>query len=85
MKIFITGSTGFVGQNLVEYYTNRGHEVYQFHRDQYLQECLERFEPDAIINSAAEIYDYEHMFEPNILMVQTILELVFKKQKCHPF
>ena len=76
MKIFITGSTGFVGQNLVEYYTNRGHEVYQFHRDQYLQECLERFEPDAIINSAAEIYDYEHMFEPNILMVQTILEYV---------
>jgi nucleoside-diphosphate-sugar epimerase len=74
MKIFITGSTGFVGQNLVDYYTQRGHEVYAFRRDEYLNECLHKFKPDAIINSAAEIYDYQNMFEPNILMVQTILE-----------
>lgn len=76
MKIFITGSTGFVGHNLTQYYTARGHEVYAFRRDQSLRDCLEQFRPDAIINSAAEIYDYEHMFEPNILMVQTILEYV---------
>lgn len=76
MKIFITGSTGFVGQNLVKYYTDRGHEVYAFKRDQALRDCLERFRPDAIINSAAEIYDPEHMFVPNIVMVQTILEYV---------
>ena len=74
MKIFITGATGFVGQNLVEYYTQRGHEVYAFKRNEHLYECLHQFKPDAIINSAAEIYDYEFMFEPNILMVQTILE-----------
>jgi nucleoside-diphosphate-sugar epimerase len=76
MKIFITGATGFVGQNLVEYYSKRGHEVYAFRRDEQLRECLRQFQPDAIINSAAEIYDPEHMFEPNIVMVQTILEYV---------
>jgi len=74
MKIFITGATGFVGLNLVGYYTQRGHEVYAFRRDEHLHECLHKFQPDAIINSAAEIYDPEHMFEPNIVMVQTILE-----------
>jgi nucleoside-diphosphate-sugar epimerase len=76
MKIFITGSTGFVGHNLTQYYTARGHEVYAYRRAESLRDCLEQFKPDAIINSAAEIYDYEHMFEPNILMVQTILEYV---------
>jgi nucleoside-diphosphate-sugar epimerase len=76
MKIFITGATGFVGRNLVDYYSRRGHEVYAFRRDEDLSEKLRYFTPDAIINSAAEIYDYEYMFEPNILMVQTILEYV---------
>jgi len=76
MKIFITGATGFVGQNLVQYYSARGHEVYAFRRDEVLRECLENFKPDAIINSAAEIYDPEHMFVPNIVMVQSILEYV---------
>ena len=76
MKIFITGSTGFVGKNLVEYYTKRGHEVYAYRREEYLHECLHKFAPDAIVNSAAEIYDPEKMFDPNILMVQTILEYV---------
>lgn len=83
MKIFITGSTGFVGHNLIQYYTARGHEVYAFRRAESLRDCLAQFEPDAIINSAAEIYDYKHMFEPNILMVQTILEYVKQcKQPC---
>lgn len=76
MKIFITGATGFVGQNLIDYYTKRGHEVFGFRRDQYLHDCLQKFKPDIVINSAAEIYEPEQMFEPNILMVQTILEYV---------
>lgn len=76
MKIFITGATGFVGQNLVEYYTKRGHEVYAYRRNEILRDCLEQFKPDAVINSAAEIYDPEYMFEPNIVMVQTVLEYV---------
>jgi len=76
MKIFITGATGFIGQNLVDYYTRREHEVYSFRRDEVLTKCLDNFAPDAIINAAAEIYDPEHMFEPNIAMVQTILDYV---------
>jgi len=76
MKIFITGSTGFVGQNLVDYYRKRGHDVYEFRRGQPLRESLLLTQPDIIINSAAEIYDYGCMFEPNVLMVQTILEYV---------
>lgn len=76
MKIFITGSTGFVGQNLVDYYESKGHKVYAYRRDEVLTECLDDFEPDAIINCAAEIYDYQYMFEPNIVMVQRILEYV---------
>jgi nucleoside-diphosphate-sugar epimerase len=83
MKIFITGASGFVGKNLVDYYTKRGHEVYAFHRSEILTKALDNFAPDAIINSAAEIYDHEHMFEPNIVMVQTILEYVQRcKQSC---
>lgn len=83
MKIFITGATGFVGRNLVDYYAQRGHEVYAFRRDEALRECLENFKPDAIINSAAEIYDPEHMFVPNIVMVQSILEYVHNcEQHC---
>ena len=83
MKVFITGATGFVGQNLVDYYTEREHEVYAYRRGEPLRECLDNFAPDAIINSAAEIYDYQYMFEPNILMVQTILEYVREcEQSC---
>lgn len=76
MKIFITGATGFIGQNLVDYYTRRGHEIYAYRREESLRECLDNFVPDAIINSAAEIYDPAHMFVPNIVMVQTVLEYV---------
>ena len=76
MKIFITGSTGFIGLNLVEYYTSRGHEVYAFRRDEALRDCLVQFKPDIIINSAAEIYDADLMFSPNIVFVQIILEYV---------
>lgn len=76
MKIFITGSTGFVGKNLFTYYASKGHEVYQHKRGEPLRETLDNFKPDAVINSAAEIYDADNMFEPNIMMVQTILEYV---------
>ena len=76
MKIFITGATGFIGLNLVDYYTKRGHEVFGFCRGQTLIDELIKFEPDAIINSAAEIYDPLEMIAPNIVFVYTILEYV---------
>jgi nucleoside-diphosphate-sugar epimerase len=76
MKILITGSTGFVGSNLVDYYTARGHDVRGYLRTENLADVLKEFAPDAIINSAAEIYDPELMFFPNIVITQTCLEYV---------
>lgn len=74
MKIFITGSTGFVGMNLVEFY--KDHEIFCFSRENNLQESLEHFQPDVIINSAADIYNADLMWEPNVLFVHTCLEFV---------
>lgn len=78
MKIYITGATGFVGQNLVDYYTQRGCIVLEHRRGDNLEQELKSFAPDVIINSAAEIYNFEQMFEPNILMVQTILNYAYQ-------
>lgn len=75
MKIFITGSTGFVGTNLIMYYKNQ-HELWQHVREENLTQCLEFFQPDIIINCAADIYNAEAMFVPNVLWVQECLEYV---------
>lgn len=76
MKIYITGATGFIGSNLVDYYTQRGHEIGVYQRGQSLIDSLLAFAPDAIVNCAAEIYDPDKMFDPNILMVQSCLDYV---------
>lgn len=75
-KIFITGATGFIGQNLVHYYQAQGHDVQVFQRDQSLIRELISFAPDIIINAAAEIYNADQMITPNIVFVYTILEYV---------
>ena len=74
MKIFITGSTGFVGRNLIEYY--KDHEVFEHKRYMDLGAKLEYFKPDLIINCAAEIYDPAEMWIPNVLWTQECLEFV---------
>lgn len=78
MNLFITGTSGFVGKNLVSFY--KQHNVYQYTRGQNLVESLEKFQPDVIINSAAEIYDSEKMYSSNIQIVYDCLEYV-KKHK----
>jgi len=77
-KVFITGSTGFVGQNLVKFYQEQGHVVHCYHRDENLLDTLTEFVPDIIINAAAEIYDANNMFVPNIFYVYTMLQYVGK-------
>lgn len=77
MKIFITGSTGFIGVNLVIYY-KEDHDIWQHTREEDITKCLEFFKPDLIINCAADIYNAEAMWTPNVLWVQECLEYVKK-------
>ena len=72
MKILITGSTGFVGKNLLEFY--RDQQCYAFTRSENLYVTLRKFRPDVIINSAAEIYDPHKMWEPNVEMAKICLD-----------
>lgn len=74
MKIFITGSSGFVGQNLVEFYKDR--EVFEHKRYMDVGAKLDYFKPDVIINCAAEIYKASDMFIPNVLWTHECLEHV---------
>lgn len=79
MKIFITGSTGFVGQNLVKFY--KDHEVFEHKRYMDLPAKLDYFKPDLIINCAADIYNAEAMFIPNVVWTQNCLEYVKENPK----
>ena len=76
MKFFITGTSGFVGKNLLSFY--KEHDIHSYTRGQNLVEELEKFQPDVIINSAAEIYDSEKMYASNIQIVYDCLEHVKK-------
>lgn len=73
MKIFVVGSTGFIGKNLVEFYSSKGHEVFEYKRHMELLDRLNFFRPDLIINCAAEIYKKEQMFATNVELVHTCL------------
>lgn len=74
MKIFITGSTGFVGQNLMSYY--KDHEIFDHKRYLNVSAKLDYFRPDLIINCAAEIYEAKDMWKPNVLWTHECLEYV---------
>jgi len=74
MKIFITGATGFIGLNLVEYY--KGQEIFEHKRYMDLPAKLDYFKPDLIINCAADIYAPDQMWEPNVVWVHDCLEYV---------
>jgi len=79
LKILITGSNGFIGKNLVEFYSNK-HEILTHTRKDNIKESLEK-NPDVIINCAADIYGDSTMFESNVLLVNNILNYV-KQNVC---
>lgn len=74
MRIFIIGSTGFIGQNLAEFY--KDHNVIKCIRTMDLTVQLEISKPDIIINCAAEIYDKDQMWEANVELVHNSLEYI---------
>jgi len=74
MKIYVIGSTGFIGKNLVQFY--RDQTVFEHKRDMDLIINLDLFNPDVIINCAAEIYKLDLMYDVNVVLVKTCLDWV---------
>lgn len=74
MKIFLTGTQGFIGRNLLELY--HGHEIFEHRRYMDIGAKLDYFKPDLIIHCAAEIYKPDLMWKSNMVMVYDILDYV---------
>jgi nucleoside-diphosphate-sugar epimerase len=74
MKIFLTGTQGFIGRNLLEFY--HGHEIFEHRRYMDIGAKLDYFKPDLIIHCAAEIYKPDEMWKSNMVMIYDILDYV---------
>lgn len=70
MKIFLTGSTGFLGKSIVEYLPM--YDYFRYQRGDDVHKALDTFNPDVIIHSAAEIYDETKMVNSNIKLTDEI-------------
>jgi nucleoside-diphosphate-sugar epimerase len=71
MKVFLTGSSGFVGGNIFK----RCHkdDLYLYERDEGINGLL-AFEPDIIFHCAGEIYNEGKMFASNVKLTYNLLE-----------
>jgi UDP-glucose 4-epimerase len=78
MKIFITGSTGFLGKSIMQFLPE--HEYFCYKRGTDICKSLQQFKPDVIIHSAGEIYDELKMYESNVFLTHSILEWVAKNE-----
>ena len=74
MKIFITGATGFIGGNLESFYTKQGHDIFAYKRWMDIGAKLDWFNPNLIINCAAEIYNPDAMWTANVELVKQCLD-----------
>lgn len=75
MKIFITGSTGFIGLNLIRFY-NTTNTIIEYKRGECISTALNNCCPDLIFHCAGEIYKDDLMISTNVLMTKDILEYV---------
>ena len=73
MKLLITGTGGFIGQHLKKFYQDE-FEIIEFIRGDSIKETLKMTKPELIINSAADIYNSDLMWESNVILVKEILE-----------
>lgn len=73
MKILITGSNGFIGKNLCDFYSDRFNIIKAVKNDDVIN-LLHINNPDVIIHCAAEIYNNEAMFDSNIIYTKNILD-----------
>jgi UDP-glucuronate 4-epimerase len=75
MKIFITGATGFIGSNLSSYFSH--YDVKPHIRNELdLKTQLDLFQPEWIINCAAEIYDQNQMWSANVELTKSCLDWI---------
>jgi nucleoside-diphosphate-sugar epimerase len=72
MKILLTGSTGYIGSNVLSFY-KKSHDIFLWKRGYTFKEAVS-FNPDLIIHSAGEIYNKEKMIESNILLTYKLVE-----------
>lgn len=79
MNIVIVGSNSFIGKNLIEFYQN--YNLLLIGRENNFIEKIKKFQPNVIINCAAEIYDDNKMWESNIFLLKQLLDYC-KNSKC---
>jgi len=73
-KIFLTGSTGFLGKAIKHFLPYYNFRCYT--RGKNIVDELTNFAPDIIIHSAGEIYKQDEMFESNVILTLQILNYV---------
>ncbi len=75
MRILVTGSTGFLGINLVKKLSFLGHEVFPWKRESSYVEMFD-FNPEYVVHGAAEIYDEGKMFVANVINTHLLLKML---------
>ena len=78
LKMLITGSNGFIGKHLIEFYS-KTYEIIEQNRSIHINEALNS-KPDLIINCAASIYEEDSMFDSNVILVYTLLNYIIKNK-----
>ena len=73
-KLLITGSDGFIGKNLIEFYSNH-YNIIKQNRSINIDSVLAE-QPELIINCAANIYEETDMFDSNVILVYKLINYV---------
>lgn len=72
-KVLITGSNGFIGKNLQEFYKDK-YDILTANRNDDIEYKLKNDRPDFIFHCASEIYNDSLMFDSNIIYTKKILD-----------